>query len=137
MRIAFATSGLARFCAIAAAIAAIAGQANAQALTPMRGEIKSFSDQFAVRVYPANPYDRKIRIEVKVYDDTFAPVNAAVMPASTMLAPQDNRSVMVLVPFEGMNERRVRICAESVPFEDKSTRLRTQVCGRFLGRRVR
>ena len=103
----------------------------------MRGEVRSFTDQFAIRVFPANPYPRRIQVEVKVYDENFAPINAAVMPQAVMLAPEDNRSVMVLVPFEGKTERRVRICAESIPFENKSTRLRTQVCGRFLATRVR
>ncbi|MGL4398150.1 MAG: hypothetical protein ACRCS9_16555 [Hyphomicrobium sp.] len=116
---------------------ASAQAASAQALTPMRGEIKSFTDQFAVRVFPANPYERRIRIEVKVYDETFAPVPAIVSPPDLTLGPQDNRSVVVMVPFDGAAQRRVRICAESIPFEDKSTRLRTQVCGRFLGHRVR
>ncbi len=103
----------------------------------MRGEVKSFTDQFALRVFPANPYSRKIKVEVKVYDENFAPVDAAIMPQWAVLAPEDNRSVMVLVPFEGKSERRVRICAESVPFENKATRLRTQVCGRFFAQRVR
>ena len=116
---------------------AISVSASAQAISPMRGEIKSFTDQFAIRVYPANPYPRKIRVEVKVYDENFAPINAIVKPQAVMLAPEDNRNVMVLVPFEGKTERRVRVCAESVPFEDKATRLRTQVCGRFLAQRVR
>lgn len=123
--------------AAAVMAAAAASPAAAQSLTPMRGEAKSFTDQFAFRVYPANPYARRIKVEVKVYDENFAPVQASVSPPSAMLAPEDNRSVMVLVPFEGRDERRVRICAESVPFEDKATRLRTQVCGRFLAQRVR
>ena len=111
--------------------------AAAQALTPMRGEVKSFTDQFALRVFPANPYPHRIKVEIHVYDENFAPVNAAVMPPVALLAPEDNRSVLVMVPFEGKTERRVRVCAESIPFEDKSTRLRTQVCGRFLAQRVR
>lgn len=115
---------------------AVASTASAQAISPMRGEVKSFTDQFAIRVYPANPYARRIKVEVKVYDESFAPVKAAVMPPAALLAPEDNRSVMVVVPFEGRSERRIRICAESVPFEDKATRLRTQVCGRFLAQRV-
>jgi hypothetical protein len=45
--------------------------------------------------------------------------------------------VLVVVPFEGKPDRRVRVCAESVPFANQPTRIRTQVCGRFLARRVR
>lgn len=123
--------------AAASILVAATAQASAQALNPMRGEVKSFTDQAAFRVFPANPYPRRIRVEVKVYDESFAPIAASVMPPSAMLAPEDNRSVLVLVPFDGKAERRIRICAESVPFEDKATRLRTQVCGRFLAQRVR
>ena len=122
----------------AVALVAAAGGTSAQSITPMRGEIKSFADKFVVRVYPSNPYTRRMKVEVKVYDENFAPITtAAVMPSAAMLAPEDNRSVLVQVPFDGQTERRVRICAESVPFEDKATRLRTQVCGRFLAQRLR
>ncbi len=117
--------------AIALSIAA-AGGANAQAMTPMRGEVKSFSDKFALRVFPANPYQHRIKVEVRVYDETFAPVAAAVTPAAATLAPQDNRGFMVVVPFEGRKERRVRVCTEAVPFTHQTTRVRTQVCGRFV-----
>lgn len=120
-----------------AAVSASAAPAHAQAMTPMRGEVKSFTDKFALRVFPANPYPHRIQVEVKVYDETFAPIpTAQVMPATTTLAPQDNRSVMVMVPFDGQTERRVRVCTESVPYTDKSARVRTQVCGRFIATRV-
>ncbi|MDX2309218.1 MAG: hypothetical protein NW216_13330 [Hyphomicrobium sp.] len=110
--------------------------AAAQGMTPMRGEIKSFTDRFAVRVFPMNPYGHRVVVEVKVYDETFAPVAAQVSPASAVLGPDDNRSVMVVIPFDGKTERRVRICTEAVPFKNQNTRVRAQVCGRFLGRRV-
>ncbi len=119
------------------ALAATAGTAAAQALTPMRGQVKSVTDQFAFRVFPANPYKHKISIEVRVYDENFAPVAARVMPAAATLAPEDNRSFMVVVPFDGLAERKVRICAESIPFANTATRLRTQVCGRFFAQRLR
>ncbi len=122
--------------AAAATLVITPGSAAAQALNPMRGEVKSFTDHAAFRVFPANPYPRRIKVEVKVYDETFAPIAAFVSPPAALLGPEDNRSVTVLVPFEGRTERRIRICAESVPFEDKATRLRTQVCGRFLAQRV-
>lgn len=122
--------------ALATGAAVASSTASAQAMTPMRGEVKSFSDKFAVRVFPMNPYQHRIKIEVKVYDETFAPIGAMVMPAATMLAPLDSRSVMVMVPFDGQMERRVRVCTESVPFSDQSQRVRTQVCGRFIAKRL-
>ncbi|MFN3867875.1 MAG: hypothetical protein ACK4MF_02280 [Hyphomicrobiaceae bacterium] len=113
-------------------------EAAAQAMTPMRGEVKSFADRFAIRVFPQNPYKHRIKVEVRVYDETFAPIpTAAVAPAEMMLAPEDNRGVMVVVPFDGLRERRVRVCTESVPFANTlSSRVRTQVCGRFIAFRL-
>lgn len=119
-----------------AVLAGLAGTANAQAMSPMRGEVKSFSDRFAVRVHPMNPYQHRIRVEVKVYDETFAPVKAAVHPSEATLAPQGNRSVLVMIPFDGRMQRKVRICTEAVPFPGKTQRVRTQICGRFIASRM-
>jgi hypothetical protein len=110
--------------------------ANAQSLTPMRGEVRSTSDVFALRVAPGNPYAGRMRVEVRVYDENFAPVAAQVQPPEMTIGANSTRNVLVLVPFEGQTERKVRVCAESIPFETQTTKLRTQVCGRFLARRA-
>lgn len=120
--------------AVAAAMGSV--PAAAQSLTPMRGEVKSFNDRFAVRVFPGNPYKHRIRVEVRVYDEAFNEVTADVVPRETMIGAEDRRSVLVMVPFGGAAERKVRVCAESVPFNSKSTRMKTQVCGRFYAQRV-
>lgn len=119
-----------------AAVVLSATAVSAQSMNPMRGEIKSLTDQFALRVHPGNPYMHRIKVEVRVYDDTFREVQAQVMPREAMLAPQDTRTFMVMVPFDGKTERKVRVCAESVPFLNRPERLRTQVCGRFIARRM-
>ncbi len=113
--------------------------AAAQAMSPMRGEVKSFADSFALKVYPANPYTHRIRIEVKVYDQDFNPVNEArVSPAEFTLGGRFARPVNVIVPFEGQQTRKVRVCTESIPFpgQSKTTTIKAQVCGKFLGERV-
>jgi hypothetical protein len=115
---------------------ALHAPASAQSLQPMRGEYKSVSDQFAVRVFPGNPYAHRMLVEVHVYDDAFREIDAQVYPREVLLASQDSRSVMVVVPFEGRAERRVRICAESLPNIQSTTRLRTQVCGKFIARQL-
>ena len=108
-----------------------------QSLSPMRGEVSSNVDLFAVKVFPGNPYKRRTRIDVRVYDTSFKPVKARVIPPWRTIAAGDKSSFTVVVPFEGRSRRRVRICAESVPFPNETTKLRTQVCGRFLGKRLR
>lgn len=104
-------------------------------MSPMRGEVNSFTDVFAVRVFPANPYDRKIRVEIHVYDQDFQPVDARISPNLFQLASQASRSVLVVVPFDGAAERKVRICTESIPFPNQQTQIRAQICGKFFGHR--
>ena len=55
-------------------------------MSPMRGEVMSFTDSFAVRVFPSNPYEQRIKVLVRVYDQNFYPVDARVTPAEFMLA---------------------------------------------------
>ncbi|CAM5465694.1 hypothetical protein ACFJIU_24755 [Mesorhizobium sp. UC74_2] len=120
---------LALLCVLPAAV-------SAQSMSPMRGEIMSFSNAFAVRVYPANPYKQRIKISVRVYDQDFYPVkDARVSPSEFMLGGDASRPVLVVVPFNGTTERKVRICTESIPFPNDQTQIRAQICGKFLGQR--
>ncbi|MBW8909021.1 MAG: hypothetical protein JF620_08370 [Mesorhizobium sp.] len=119
--------------ATAAGLAPLA--ATAQSMTPMRGEVRSFTDAFAVKVFPGNPYDQRIRVEVHVYDQDFQPVDARISPSVFLLAGQASRSVLVVVPFDGANDRKVRICTESIPFPGEQTQIRAQICGKFFGHR--
>ncbi|MCB1506995.1 MAG: hypothetical protein KDJ47_18675 [Hyphomicrobiaceae bacterium] len=112
------------------------GSAVAQSLTPMRGELVSTTDSFALRLFAGNPYHHRMRVEFRVYDADFAPVRADVRPAIRMLGGGGKAGVLVIVPFEGARERRVRVCVESIPFPQQTTRVRTQICGKFLARRV-
>jgi len=123
---------------ILAAVLAIALSplaATGQSMTPMRGEVRSFTDAFAVRVFPGNPYDQRIRVEVHVYDQDFQPVAARITPSAFLLAGQASRPVLVVVPFDGATERKVRICTESIPFPSEQTQIRAQICGKFFGHR--
>ena len=111
--------------------------AAAQAMSPMRAKVDSFTDSFAVRVYPANPYEHRIRVEVNVYDQDFRPVKEArVTPASFTLGARFARPVTVMVPFAGHKNRKVRICTEAIPFPGETTTIKAQVCGKFLGQRL-
>ncbi len=109
---------------------------TAQALSPMRGTVKSYTDSFAVRVFPANPYEHRIRIEMRVYDQDFNPVDARISPANFTLGGRMARPVNVLISFEGARERKVRVCAESIPFPGKTSNIKAQICGKFLGQRA-
>jgi len=132
---------LASYLGCAVTTALLPSQAAAQAMSPMRGEVKSFTDSFALKVYPANPYKHRIRIEVKVYDQDFREVtNARVSPANFTLGGNSDRQVTVMVPFDGAKSRKVRVCTESIPFPagmgNKKQNIKAQICGKFLAERL-
>ena len=119
------------------ALALLPCAAAAQSMSPMRAEVQSFTDSFAVRVYPANPYQHRIRIEVKVYDQNFREIEGAIAsPSVFTLGSRFARPVTVMVPFDGEAQRKVRICTESVPFQGQTTTIEAQICGKFLGKRL-
>lgn len=128
------------FLGCAFALSLLPSEAAAQAMSPMRGQVKSFTDSFALKVFPANPYNHRIRVEVKVYDQDFNPIRARVMPAEFTLGGRFQRPVNVIVPFDGATKRKVRVCTESIPFPgqgDKTkTTIKAQICGKFLGERL-
>ncbi|MBN7758630.1 hypothetical protein JF546_08185 [Nitratireductor aquimarinus] len=126
---------MAKFVAAIVVLATVT-PAAAQSMTPMRGEIRSFSDSFAVRVRPHNPYRHRIEVAVRVYDEDFRPIAAKVVPSKMMLGSDVSRPVLVSVDFGESRTRRVRICTESIPFPDQKTRIRAQICGRFIAYRA-
>lgn len=111
--------------------------AAAQSMSPMRGKVKSFTDSYAFKVYPANPYNHRIRVEVKAYDANFRPLkDVKISPAEFTLGGQANRQVTVVVPFKGDGQTRVRVCTESIPFPGQSSsNIKAQICGKFIGER--
>jgi hypothetical protein len=122
---------------LALALIVVAGTpALGQSMSPMRGVVTSFAEAFAVRVFPANPYDHRIRVEIRVYDQDFAPVAAQISPPVFTLGGQASRPVLVVVHFQGALSRKVRICTESVPFPGQQTQIKAQICGKFLARRL-
>ncbi len=110
--------------------------AAAQSMSPMKAKIDSFTDSFAVRVFPANPYQHRIRVEVKVYDKDFRPISAVVSPAEFTLGASFSRPVTVVVPFAGGENRKVRICTEAIPFPGQKSTIKAQICGKYLGTRL-
>jgi hypothetical protein len=124
-------------CASSLMLALMPTAAMAQALSPMRGQVRSYSENFAIRVFPANPYKKRIRVEMKVYDQDFNPVSdARISPAEFTLGGGAQRPVNVLIPFNGAKERKVRVCVESIPFPGTTSNIKAQICGKFLGQKA-
>ncbi len=108
----------------------------AQSVTPMRGEPRSVAENFAIRILVGNPYPQKQTFAVRVYDDKFFPVDANISLSELTIPGLGSRSVVVVVPFGGMAKRRIRICAEAIFGTDGGSKLRTQVCGKYLATHV-
>ena len=45
--------------------------AYGQSMSPMRSKVTIFTEPFAARVFPSNPYNKNIRIDVRVYEQDF------------------------------------------------------------------
>jgi P pilus assembly chaperone PapD len=125
-----------RAVAIVAAIIAMTTGTAAQSVSPMRGVVKSFADQFAVRVSVGNPYTKALTFDVRVYDENFAPVNAVIYPSSMKVGAGDTRQATIRILFNGQAQRKIRVCAEGLFGKEQTNLVRTQVCGRFLGLRL-
>jgi hypothetical protein len=125
-----------KFFTILATLAAMNAASFAQSVTPMRGQARSFADSFAIRIIVGNPYKNKQVFSVRVYDDKFYPVEAQVTFSEVTIPAEGSKSVVVMVPFDGMTVRKVRVCAEGMFGKANEQRLRTQVCGKYLGTRV-
>lgn len=119
-----------------AGLAAMTSASLAQSVTPMRGEPRSVAEHFAIRILVGNPYPQKQTFAVNVYDDKFYPVNASISLPQVTIPGMGSRSVVVVVPFDGMPMRRVRICAEGIFGTDGGSKLRTQVCGKYQATHV-
>ena len=117
-------------------LSAQSGTALPQSLEPMRGAVDSFTDRFAVQVYPGNPYKHPIKLDVRVYDQNLSPIQARVFPHSFVIGAGEKRRVLVVVPFDGQADRRVKVCVESLPNPLQLARIRTQICANFRARNV-
>ena len=112
-----------------------ASGAFAQALTPMRGEVSSFTGEFALRVVARNPSQHPMGIEMRAYDHRFRPIPARFTRDRFMLGGKAVRRVTALIPFNGERVRYVRVCAEAVPLRSATQSIRTRVCGKFRAQR--
>ena len=130
----------ARVAALAAALAAAAWAAapdpsRAQAITPMRGQVSAFGEEFALRVVARNPFPGSMGIEMRAYDHAFRPIEARFSRGSFVLGTGKTRRVTALIPFDGHAVRFVRVCAEAVALRAATQNIRTRVCGKFRAQR--
>lgn len=109
---------------------------SAQQMAVKSGKLVTFAEQVSLVVEPRNTFDRKVKIQVRVYDHNFKIIKANVSPREFNLPRGGSRNVRVTIPFLGKTKKRFRICTERVPDEVATQQVRTRVCGRFYAARV-
>lgn len=117
---------------------ALAPSAYGQALSPMRHEVVSFGDRFALRLTAHNPYRHVIHSEFKVYEEDWTPIHDLTMTSrAAMLGPGSRQPLMVILPFGALPERTVLVCHETkIAVYHANNFIRGQVCGRYRARRL-
>jgi hypothetical protein len=121
--------------AVAAALAA-PGAAGGQAVSPMAVSVGSHSDRFMVRLTVSNPYAEARRFRIAAYTPEGQPVPIWTPAPEFQLASAGSRAVTVAGPFEGAENRKVYVCAETIIGTAASQRVRGQVCSTVSARRL-
>lgn len=120
-------------------------QTLSQTMGPMTQKIVSSTDRFSVRIYTSNPYPKDMRLRIRAYDQNYKLIKAHISNRDYILPKGGKQDVLVTIPFEGSNAKKVRICAARIPIKQNSKtqgskskdinsiKIRTRVCGRYLG----
>ncbi len=108
-----------------------AGPAAAQALSPMTGEVRTYTDRFALQLKAFNPYERAQRFQLAFYDETGARF-ADVQSAAPVIYVPPGEEVSFYVWGMAAQRRRINICVTSPYFLDGvGSQVRGEVCGRY------
>lgn len=118
-----------------------AAPSAAQSLSPMRRDVVSFEDRFAIRLIAGNPNAHARTVAVRVFDLDWNELDDVwVSRPETDVAPNGRIDVIVIAPFHDRDERELRVCAETAPRPfagvAPGAQVRGQVCGRYRARRV-
>ncbi len=108
-----------------------AGPAAAQALSSMTGEVKTYSDRFALQLKAFNPYDTAQRFRLTFYDAGGGPVSDVRSAAPVIYVPP-GQEVSFYVWGMAPSRRRINICVTSPYFlNGVGAQMRGEVCGRY------
>lgn len=103
--------------------------ANAQALTPMRDEIATYTDRFALRLEAINPYDTPQQFSIAVYDKDFEPTVAVALSKEIIVPPGERASFLVL---GSAHHDQIYVCVGASPMRGRAgAQIRGEVCGKY------
>ncbi|MEX6632924.1 hypothetical protein [Hyphococcus lacteus] len=105
--------------------------AMSQALSPMNGEVKTYTDVFALQLKALNPYDSAQQFSVRILDDQGAPVKDVQMARSILNLPPSATNAFYIWGKVAA-ERRIMVCLTSPYFSNGvGAQIRGEVCGKY------
>jgi hypothetical protein len=118
---------------LAAFVSGLAGQAEAQSLSPMRNEGSSPSDIKGFRLTVGNPYPQRMTFVLVPMEPGFSRVaeGARANPSELILAPGHSRQVVFAFHLpETQKERTIGLCVYPKNIEGP---VLPRVCGTYRG----
>ena len=107
------------------------GQAAAQALSPMTGQVRTYTDRFALQLKAFNPYATGQRFRVTFYDESGAAVNDVRSAAPVIYVPPGEEASFY-VWGASTQRRQIHICVTSPYFlNGVGAQMRGEVCGKY------
>ncbi|WP_411819148.1 hypothetical protein ABFZ85_09165 [Hyphococcus formosus] len=120
-----------RFILIVITLMTYAGPSYGQALSPMNGNIKTYTDVFAIQLQALNPYDTAQTFSVTLSDGEGNPATDIELSSRVLqIPPNGARSFFVWGLVN--KERRVMVCLTSAYFTNGvGAQIRGEVCGKY------
>ena len=100
-------------------------------LSPLTANAVSFTDKAGMRLIVANTGTVSSDMRLTVYDGNFSTVAAQIYPQSAHMTAGSSMEFVVVVPFDGDDQRELNICADRVV----AGKFERQICGQYMIRR--
>lgn len=120
-----------RFILILLTLVFASGPVMAQALTPMSGSVKTYTDLFALQLKAFNPYDSAQKFTIAVFNESGVAIDDIQITAPAMsLPPHETGSFYVW--GDASAYERIVVCLTSAFFSTGAgAQLRGEVCGKY------
>ena len=105
--------------------------AIAQALTPMSGEVKTYTQTFALQLKAFNPYGTAQKFSIKVLDENGADAPEIEITAPHMSLPPHETGAFYVWGDAGAH-KQITVCVTSqYVFNGVGAQIRGEVCGKY------
>jgi hypothetical protein len=108
-----------------------AGGAWAQALSPMKGDVTTYTDRFALNLKAYNPYATAQRFTVRILNEDRGPARGVTATTPVIVVPP-GEAAGFYVWGESPGDRRILVCLMSDYFATgEGAKMRGEVCGKY------